>query len=145
VADNWPLRTYLELGALPSAVACGRLHAKQVLWEWGLEALSETMELIVSELLTNAIQATADYERWQEISGKPQHPMPVRMRLVSDRQRVVVEVWDSNPHQPKRAEVDTEAENGRGLLLVDALSSQWHWYFPNEWGGKVVWAEIRVG
>jgi len=35
MADEWPLRSYLELGALPSAVPCARLHAKQVLWEWG--------------------------------------------------------------------------------------------------------------
>jgi hypothetical protein len=32
---SWPLRSHLELGALPSAVPCARLHAKHVLWEWG--------------------------------------------------------------------------------------------------------------
>jgi hypothetical protein len=35
MAEEWPLETFLELGALPTAVACARWHAKQVLWEWG--------------------------------------------------------------------------------------------------------------
>src|SRR6266567_5818044 len=56
--DDWPLRTSLELGALPGAVPCARLHTRQVLWEWGFAALVETIELIVSELVTNAIQAS---------------------------------------------------------------------------------------
>jgi hypothetical protein len=35
-ADPWPLQSHLELGALPTAVPCARLHARQMLWEWGL-------------------------------------------------------------------------------------------------------------
>ena len=35
-----PLRSYLELGALPTAVPCARLHARHVLWEWGLNGLA---------------------------------------------------------------------------------------------------------
>ena len=57
-AECWPLRSYLELGALPSAVPCARLHAKHVLWEWGLDALAEAIELVVSELITNGVQAS---------------------------------------------------------------------------------------
>ena len=36
----WPLRSYLELGALPTAVPCARLHARHLLWEWGLNELA---------------------------------------------------------------------------------------------------------
>jgi hypothetical protein len=54
-ADSWPLRSYLELGALPSAVPCARLHAKQVLWEWGLDALAEAVELVVSDSLNLSV------------------------------------------------------------------------------------------
>jgi len=39
-AGEWPKRSFLELGALPSAVPCARLHARQLTWEWGLDALS---------------------------------------------------------------------------------------------------------
>jgi anti-sigma regulatory factor (Ser/Thr protein kinase) len=49
--------THLELASLPSAVACARLHAKAVALEWGLPALAESVELIVSELVTNSIRA----------------------------------------------------------------------------------------
>jgi hypothetical protein len=54
VTGRWPLRSFLELGALPGAVPCARLHTRQLLWEWGLIALSETAELLVSEIVTNA-------------------------------------------------------------------------------------------
>ncbi|MGH3191761.1 MAG: hypothetical protein ACRDPY_30655 [Streptosporangiaceae bacterium] len=42
VTGRWPLRTYLELGALPSAVSCARLHTRQLLWEWGMPATWQT-------------------------------------------------------------------------------------------------------
>jgi anti-sigma regulatory factor (Ser/Thr protein kinase) len=49
--------SYLQLGALPTAVPCARLHAKHLVWEWGLDDLAESSELLVSELVTNAVQA----------------------------------------------------------------------------------------
>ena len=52
VTQRWPQRSYLELGALPGAVTCARLHSRLVLIECGLGALAETVELIVSELIT---------------------------------------------------------------------------------------------
>jgi len=48
--ERWPSRSQLELGALASAVPCARLHARQVLWEWGVGEQAETAELLVSEL-----------------------------------------------------------------------------------------------
>jgi hypothetical protein len=53
---QWPLRSYLELGALPTAVPCARLHARHLLWEWGLNGLAADAELLVSELVTNAVK-----------------------------------------------------------------------------------------
>ncbi len=40
MAYQWPLRDFLEYGALPSAVPSARLHARQIAWEWGLSALA---------------------------------------------------------------------------------------------------------
>jgi hypothetical protein len=51
MSDAWPLRTFLELGALPGAVPCARLHTRQVLWEWNLTRLTESVELVVSDSL----------------------------------------------------------------------------------------------
>ena len=54
-----PLRSYLELGALPTAVPCARLHARHVLREWRLNGPAQDSELLVSELVTNAVKGTA--------------------------------------------------------------------------------------
>jgi hypothetical protein len=53
---QWPLRSFLELDAFPGAVPCARLYARQMLWEWRLTGLSDIAELLISELVTNAVQ-----------------------------------------------------------------------------------------
>jgi anti-sigma regulatory factor (Ser/Thr protein kinase) len=129
-AARWPLRTFLELGALPGAVPCARLHARHVLEEWELTVFSESTGLLVSELVTNAIQ----------ISRVAEQDAPVRLWLVSDRTQVVIFVWDASPLPPLPGDVGEEAESGRGLLIVQAVSARWGWDFPPGMGGKVVWA-----
>ena len=129
-ATRWPLRTFLELGALPGAVPCARLHAHNVLAEWRLTAFSESTGLLVSELVTNAIQ----------ISRLAEQDAPVRLWLVSDRAQVVIFVWDASPLPPLPGDVGEDAESGRGLLIVQAVSARWGWDFPPGMGGKVVWA-----
>ena len=57
VTVAWPRTSYLELAALPTAVPCFRLHSRAVALEWGLTQLAEDIELIVSELVSNSIQA----------------------------------------------------------------------------------------
>jgi anti-sigma regulatory factor (Ser/Thr protein kinase) len=131
-ASAWPLQSYLELGALPGAVPCARLHARHVLWEWNLKGLGESAELVVSELVTNAIQASCT-------AG--QH-LPVRLRLLSDQARVVIHVWDSSPNPPQPAQAGDTDEGGRGLLLVEAMSTAWDWYSHD--GGKVVRATLEA-
>jgi hypothetical protein len=138
---EWPLRSYLELAPLASAVPCARLHARALLWEWGLPAFHDTVTLIVSELTTNAVAASAGltgsrYDgRWTP--GTP----PVRIWLCSDRQRVMAAVWDGSHHRPARAVPDDpEADHGRGLLLVETLSENWGVHTPERSSGKVVWA-----
>jgi anti-sigma regulatory factor (Ser/Thr protein kinase) len=130
LSDEWPLQTFLELGALPGAVPCARLHTRQVLWEWNLTRLSESVELVVSELVTNAVAASESIAR----------VFPVRLWLLAGKAQVMTLVWDANPRPPTRAAITDEAESGRGLLLVEAMSERWDWYFPEQTGGKVVWA-----
>ena len=52
------LQTPLVLGALPSAVACARLHARNVMYEWNLPSVADSVELVVSELVTDAVRAS---------------------------------------------------------------------------------------
>ncbi len=129
MAEEWPLQDFLELGALPGAVPCARLHAGHVLWEWGMTELSESAQLLVSELMTNAVKASQSLE-WV---------FPVRLWLLADREHVFILVWDANPQTPVRVDASEDAEGGRGLLLVETLSAQWNWYLSPELGGKVVW------
>jgi anti-sigma regulatory factor (Ser/Thr protein kinase) len=129
-AAGWPLMSFLELGALPGAVPCARLHARQVLWEWALETFTESTALLVSELVSNAVG----------ISRASAPDSPVRVWLVSDKQHVLIVVWDASPQPPVRIDADGEAEKGRGLMLVEASSARWGWGFPQRIGGKVVWA-----
>ncbi len=132
--------THLELGAFPTAVPCARLHAKHVLREWNLPDLADTAELIVSELVTNAVRASAGlmqsrYDgRW--VPGAP----PVRLWLLSDGRHIVIQVWDANEEMPACQDAGLDAEGGRGLLLVESLSVEWGSYTPEMSSGKVVWA-----
>lgn len=132
--SEWPLRTFMELGALSGAVPCARLHAREVLWEWALMTeLRENSELVVSELITNAISAS-------QATGHAS----VQLWLLSDRTQVLIMVGDASTQRPTRIDADEEAESGRGLLLVEAISAQWGWYFPDGGiAGKVTWALLR--
>jgi anti-sigma regulatory factor (Ser/Thr protein kinase) len=132
LARDWPLGDFMELGALPGSVPCARYHARQILWEWRLDRLSDSVELVVDELVTNAVAASRDLD-W---------PYPVRMWLLSDRANVLVLVWDANPQPPVRIDPGDDAESGRGLLLVEAISAQWDWYAGARAGGKLVHALI---
>lgn len=131
--DPWPLQDFLELGALASAVPCARLHARQVLWEWGLTSLGESAELLVTELITNAVKAS----RAVTLGS------PVRLWLVSDLAQILILVWDASPQPPVRINAGGEAENGRGLILIEAISEKWGWYGRDGSDGKFVWAIAR--
>lgn len=130
MARQWPIKDFLELGALGGAVPSARLHARSILWEWSLTALTEAVEQVVSELVTNSVAAAR---------AMPQIE-PVRLWLLSDTRRVLVLVWDANPRSPALIEADDSAENGRGLFLVQAFSERWGSYPTPQMGGKVVWA-----
>jgi hypothetical protein len=108
-----PLRAVLDLGAVPTAPGCARAWTLQILWEWRLPSLSDTAEVMVSELTTNEVELA-----------------------------ILVRDYCSGSPQPRDAGADDE--DGRGLLLVEAMSSRSGWY-PADDGtlGKVVWAVAR--
>ena len=115
---------------------CARLHARQVLWEWGLSEIAKTAELLLSELVTNAVQGA------QAIVSD----LPVNVRLSANRDRLLIEVWDNNVQPPVPCMLENgfpafDAESGRGLLLVETLSERWGWY-PRGIRGKVIWCEL---
>ncbi len=114
-----------DLEAEPAAVARARSHVTRQLAEWGLEELEFTAELVVSELVTNAIRY-----------GRP----PVRLRLIHDR-ALICEVSDSGGTTPHLRRARVFDEGGRGLLLVAQLAE--HWGTRRARRGKTVWAELN--
>jgi anti-sigma regulatory factor (Ser/Thr protein kinase) len=124
----WPPQTSLELLALPTAVPCARGHVRAVAREWGLADLAGTAELLTSELVTNAVRASATTSD------------TVRLWVTFDQASILIHVWDSSDSMPIRQDVRPDQESGRGLLLVQALASGWGTY--RESGGKVVWARV---
>jgi len=137
----WPYTSSLKLGALPTAPSCARLHTNAVLHEWGLVHLAETAELVVSELVTNAMQSSLQ----QAMPRRGPVGLPVvYLRLLADHQGLVIEVFDHTTELPVLTQAALDEDNGRGLMLVDALCERWGCEPVPGWGGKVVWAEVRA-
>jgi hypothetical protein len=140
--SEWPFQSYLELGPWPSAVPCARLHAKQVIWEWELQALADSVELIVSELVTNGVRASEGLVGSRYGGDWTPGAPPLRVWLHGQQRQVAIQVWDANDQAPTRQATDLGAEGGRGLLLVESLSTAWGLYVPPASSGKVVWAVV---
>ncbi|MFF6861856.1 SpoIIE family protein phosphatase [Streptomyces ardesiacus] len=110
----------------PRSVGRAREYARAQLLAWDMEPLVDTTELLVSELVTNAL-------RYGE--GE------IRLRLLLDR-TLVCEVWDSGLVQPRRRRARDTDEGGRGLQLVGLLSAAWGSRRTPH--GKTVWFELPL-
>nr|WP_236076012.1 SpoIIE family protein phosphatase/ATP-binding protein [Streptomyces coffeae] len=107
----------------PAAVAPVRAACVRRLTEWGLEQLALTAELILSELITNAIRYGAE---------------PITVRLLRER-TLIYEVSDGSSTTPRLRLAKVTDEGGRGLFLVAQFTERWGTrYTPT---GKVIWAE----
>ncbi|MGW5968544.1 SpoIIE family protein phosphatase [Streptomyces sp. NPDC055186] len=112
-----------DLPSDPAVVAEARRTATRQLAHWGLDELVFTTELIVSELVTNAIRHAVG---------------PVRLRLLREH-ALVCEVFDGGATTPHLRHPRAMDEGGRGLLLVSQLAQRWGTRFVPD--GKVIWAE----
>ncbi|MFE7708348.1 SpoIIE family protein phosphatase [Streptomyces sp. NPDC057486] len=118
--------TSWDLPSDPAAVSGARAMAGRCLEAWGLSDLVFTTELLVSELVTNAIRYA---------SG------PIRLRLI--RESVLTcEVFDSSSVSPRLRHARTLDEGGRGLFLVAQLSRRWGTRYTTD--GKIIWAEQEI-
>jgi len=133
-SGHWRLASKLELGPLPSAVPCARLHATNILREWDLAHVTDDAELIVSELMTNALNAARPLPDRQ----------PIVLRLQASDEYLVIQVWDALSAVPALRPHAIDSETGRGLEIVSLLSDRWGFYHPAD-GGKLVWAALVTG
>jgi signal transduction histidine kinase/DNA-binding response OmpR family regulator len=118
----------LPVPPVAEAVAGVRGFARDVLTSWDVpDQLVSDLILVVSELVTNAI-----------LHSQP----PIELRLSRTSDRIVIAVHDGTTAVPRRLQSNLEADHGRGLHLVSAMSDQWG-VRPTE-DGKSVWSEIVV-
>jgi anti-sigma regulatory factor (Ser/Thr protein kinase) len=99
-----------------------------VLHRWHLAQLAEDASLVISELASNAVNASMDVYASAQIV----------LRLRSNFTNIVLEVRDSVRAWPWPRAIEPDAEGGRGLAVIEALSDVWG--FHPEGDGKVVWA-----
>jgi len=110
-----------------TSVREARMLIRDPLKRWGLEDLEPVTELLVSELVTNAIK----YAKGE-----------ILLRLILESDSLVCEVHDSSPALPRVLQVDRDAENGRGLHVVSQFAARWG--ARRTHSGKVVWCEQTV-
>ncbi|MER7485576.1 ATP-binding protein [Streptomyces sp. NPDC126497] len=118
VGGPWPLPWS------PTACSSARAVIRDVLRQWGLDDLVPTAELLVSELVSNALR---------HASG----PVHLTLERVSGLRCLV---GDGTPDLPRPADAGPEDESGRGLVLVDTLAARWGCERGPE--GKSVWFEL---
>jgi hypothetical protein len=114
------------LPSTPASCALARAAVREVLPQWDLRDLVPIAELLVSELVCNALR---------HASG----PLCLTLERVSS---VRCLVSDSSPEPPRLTDAGSEDENGRGLTLVDTLAARWG--FERGPIGKTVWFELST-
>ncbi|MYW03118.1 SpoIIE family protein phosphatase [Streptomyces sp. SID3343] len=114
------------LPAEPAVVSRARELTRKTLTEWNLEALVDITELLVSELVTNALRYGAG---------------PIRLRLLRGR-ALLCEVADAGTTLPRMRESEDTDEGGRGLQLVNQLAERWG--SRKSGHGKTVWFELPL-
>jgi anti-sigma regulatory factor (Ser/Thr protein kinase) len=106
------------------------------------EGITEAAELLVSELVTNAVRfangpgSAPRYSRQADASV-------ISLSLRHFRESLLIEVYDTDRNPPVLSGSDDYAESGRGLVLVNALSKEWSYFFPPG-GGKVVYCVLEI-
>jgi anti-sigma regulatory factor (Ser/Thr protein kinase) len=110
----------------PESAAVAREFTSTLLAEWGAPELAFDAQLVISELVTNAIRHAGGV---------------IRIRLIRSDGHLACAVTDSSVALPVLTGHDCFAESGRGLHLVEALCSSWGWIQVNG-HGKLVWAVL---
>jgi anti-sigma regulatory factor (Ser/Thr protein kinase) len=103
---------------------------------------AETAELLVSELVTNAVRFAGDPARTLRYSERANAGL-IALSLRHFRESLLIEVYDTDDNPPVPSSPDDDAENGRGLILVNVLSKEWSYFFPPG-GGKVVYCILEI-
>jgi hypothetical protein len=143
----------LPLASRPESVGRARDFTRSTLHGWGLPEQYDTVALVVSELVTNALRhgVRARTDDFAPAVAAPAVTAPaavapaVELELMRCARRLICAVHDPSARAPRVGEMDGVAESGRGLHLVECFSDGWGWRpLSGERPGKVVWAVFRT-
>ncbi len=129
-----------SLAAIPTAPSLARRFLSQLLDLWGVDPDTTYSALVVvSELVTNSVRHTKR-TRLSEV------PLLVAISAQVSMERLYVEVWDGSEQMPTRRDVTDDAEEGRGLSIVENLATRWgaHPAVLRHVAGKVTWFEFTL-
>jgi hypothetical protein len=135
-----PAVTSRPLSPVPEEARVARQFVTDRLTNWGLSNLVDDAELIIAELVVNAVRhglRTAS-------PVAPVAPPALRLCLLRRVGEVMLAVTDPSGEAPRPRMPEWSGEGGRGLQIVGALSYVWGWS-PIEGRGKAVWAVLRCG
>jgi hypothetical protein len=121
----------------PESVTTGREFTRTTLRDWDMVGVTDLAELVVSELLTNALRHGIPSAR------RVADDYPIRLKLLGQAPYLMCMVTDPGAEIPMLRESGLFAESGRGLNVVESCSVRWGWHLLDG-GGKVVWALLRV-
>lgn len=141
-----------DLAGRPESAKTARDFTRRTLREWRMARLSDVAELVVSELVTNALRHGLLSARWMP----GEHP--IRLRLLRQNPYLMCMVTDPDSAGPVRIDSHNGAESGRGLQVIESCSVRWGWQLLDARAldaraldgrgraggvGKVVWALLR--
>ena len=98
--------------------------------------------MLVCELVTNAVRFAGHLARTMRYSERADASL-ISLSLRYFRDGLLIEVHDAGSSPPIRFHANEDAESGRGLMLIDALSKEWSCFFPPA-GGKVVYCRLET-
>jgi anti-sigma regulatory factor (Ser/Thr protein kinase) len=126
----------IRLDAVFVSVGLAREFVRKTLGDWQVSDQIDDAELMVSELVTNAVKSAGVADAVPKGEG-------IGVQLRAMETELYVEVWDGGEGSPGIPEQVLDAEGGRGLFLVEALSKRWGIYRPAV-GGKIIWSELTL-
>jgi anti-sigma regulatory factor (Ser/Thr protein kinase) len=134
----------LALVTLPTSPFWARRYTRSFLdtCKGMSEDTAETAELLVSELVTNAVRFVGNPASTRRYSERANASL-ISLSIRHFREGLLIEVYDTDSNPPVRSHTEEYAESGRGLMLVETLSKEWSYFFPPG-GGKVVYCFLEI-
>jgi anti-sigma regulatory factor (Ser/Thr protein kinase) len=133
-----PAVTCRPLTPTPEEARTARQFVRDLLTAWGLSYLTDDAELIIAELVGNAVRHGLRSGPHAVATGS----QPLRLCMLPRIGEVMLAVTDPSSEAPQPRAASADGESGRGLQIVGALSHIWGWS-PIEGNGKAVWAVLK--